>query len=161
MPIWLTANKICKGTGGHLGRVETEFLPSVWLLLTPRPHPHKLSNQVAFPEQPVPRPPSSPGFSQGWTKSTNATQYGGLRRCLAHSGQENEELLLVMKIWELLLSGLFCLYSEALQRGLRSEGALFRVRLLFRGPLLPNSQILALCQGSWDLGLGIKIILGS
>lgn len=34
----------------------------------------------------------------------------------------NEELLLVMKIWGLLLSGIFCLYSEALQRGLRSEG---------------------------------------
>lgn len=45
-----------EGLGAFQGLVKTEFPPFAWLFLTPRPHPHKLPSEVAFPKQLVPGP---------------------------------------------------------------------------------------------------------
>lgn len=62
-----------------------------------------------------------------------------------------------LQIWGLLLSGLSCLCSEGLQRGLRSKGCSLPGKTsVHRGPLLPT--MVSLFQGNQDVDLRNKTL---
>ena len=155
--------RICKERGPFKG---TGDRTSSLCLVVPYPQtlPSRLSNKAAFPEQPAPGPPQLTCTSQGRPKCPTVTQCGGSWRWHHQVwfilGRRIKTCFWSCKssICSFLGS---CLCSEALERGLRSEGRSLPAKTPSQRAPASRLTRAGLFQGNWDMDLRNKFISGA